>query len=121
MRVVSHSDGLRLVRPADRNEYRAEDFFAREAPIVGCIGEHSRNSKISLRKGPRLRWQAADEYLGSGQLETFLNITTDLTELLFVDNGADVGRLVERVADLELRRFVSELLQEAVEDVGMEE
>ena len=55
-----------------------------------------------------------------GWLHALLDVAAHLLELLLVDDGADVGRLVERVADLELRGLGSQLAEEIVEDVGMQ-
>src|SRR3546814_13413240 len=50
-----------------------------------------------------------------------LDIAADALELLLVDDRADVGRLVQRVAELQLRGLVDQLLQERIEDALVQE
>jgi hypothetical protein len=43
-----------------------------------------------------------------------------LRKLLFVDDAADIGCLVQWVAEFQQRRPVSQFLEKAVEDIGMQ-
>ena len=119
--VVGHADRLGLVGPADGDQHGAEDLLARQPPVVGGVGEHGGQRVVALRQRAGLGRQAAEQQLGAGLLHALLDVAAHLLELLLVDDGADVGRLVERVAELELLGLVRELAQEIVEDVGMQE
>src|SRR5690606_21959696 len=99
----------------------AEDFFLGEAPVVRVVLEERRNSEEAFRERALFRRQSAEAQRGTGLLHAVLDVATDLAELLLVDDRAHVRLFVERVADLELRRLVGELLEEVVEDVGVEE
>ena len=121
MAVVGHADHLGLVAPADRHQHRPEDLLARQAPVVGTIGEHGRHRVVALAQRTVLGRQAAEHQLGIGPLQALFDILADLGELLVVDDGADIGLLVQRIADLEHRGLLLELLQEGVEDVLVQE
>ena len=46
--VVGHADRLGLVAPADCHQHRPEDLLARQAPVVGAVGEYGRDGVVAL-------------------------------------------------------------------------
>jgi hypothetical protein len=98
---------LGLVAPADRHQHRPEDLLARQAPVVGAVGEHRRDCVVALAQRPGPGRQAAEHQPGVGALQALVDILADLGELLVVDDGDDVGLLVERIADPERRMMPS--------------
>ncbi len=98
MAIVGHADRVFLVTPRDRDQHRAEDLLARQPPIVRCVGEYGRHREIAFTERAVLRRQAAKHKPCVLAFQPFVDIAADLGELLFVDDAADVGFLVERVA-----------------------
>jgi hypothetical protein len=119
--VIGHTDRIRLVTPRDRHEHRAEDLLARQAPVVGGISEYGRDREIPFAERSLLGRQAAKHPLRLFAVQTLLDIGTHLAELLFVDDAADIGCLVQWVAEFQQRRPVPQFLEKAVEDIGMQE
>ena len=121
MAVIGHADRVGLVAPRDSHQHRAEDLLARQPPIVGGVGEYGRDREIALAEWPFLGWQAAEHEARVLALQPVLDIAAHFGELLVVDDAADIGRLVERVAELQRLGLGAQLVEEAVEDVGVQE
>jgi hypothetical protein len=75
----------------------------------------------TLRQGARFRGQAAEQELGARLLQAFFDVAADLLELLLVNDGADVARLVQGIANSELGGLLRQRRQEPIEDVGVQE
>src|ERR1700682_4614039 len=121
MAVIGHSDRIGLITPRDGHEHRAENLLARQSPVVGGVGEHRRDREIPLAQRALFRWEAAEYPLCRLTLQTLLDIGADFAELLFVDDAADYGCLVQWVAEFQQRRPVPQFVEKAVEDIGMQE
>jgi hypothetical protein len=61
--------------------------------------------------------QTADHDARFASLKPFLDIATHFIELLFIDDGADVARFIERITKLERLHFPSERIEKIVKDV----
>src|SRR6516164_264496 len=121
MAVISHANCILLVAPRDGDEHRAEDLLAGQAPVVCHIRENGGDCVIAFAERPLLGWKAADHYTHLAPVEPFFDIATHLRELLLVNNGADVARLIERIAELEDFDLPPERIEKFVEDVAVEE
>jgi hypothetical protein len=89
--------------------------------VIRGVGKHGWDREIAFAERPFLGWQPAEDQPRFLALQPFLDIAAHLGELLVVDDAADVGRLVERVAELQRLGPCPQLLKEAVKDVGMQE
>src|SRR6516164_7838904 len=119
--IVCHTDRVLLVAPRDGNEHRAEDFLAGQTPIVRHIRKDGGDGVIALAKRPFLGWKAADHHARLAPFQSFVDIATYLRELLLVDDGADVARLIKRIAELEHFNLPPERIEKIVEDVAVKE
>src|SRR5207237_8559140 len=67
------------------------------------------------------RWPPADDGSRALLLRAFVDVAADALELLAAHDRAHVARLVERVADLHLRKLRGQPLEERVEDALVHE
>src|SRR6516162_220805 len=119
--VVGHTDRVVLVAPRDGNKHRAEDLLAGQAPVVRHIREDGGDCVIAFAERPVLGRKAADNHTRLTPFQSFFDIATHLRELLLVNDGADVARLIERIAELEYFYLLAERIEKIVEDVAVEE
>jgi hypothetical protein len=118
---VRHADDVRFVGPGNGNEHRTEDLLARQAPVVRHIREDGGNRVIAFAERSLFGRKAAYHEVRLAPFQSLLDIATYLVELLLVDDGADVTRLIERIAELERFNLLPESIEEIVEDVAVEE
>src|SRR6185312_17429661 len=110
-RVVRLLD--RLVGRAEREhaEHRAEDLLLRDAVALRDVREDGRREPVALLR------QAARRLVDVGSLRLArFDEVDDLVELHLRVDRADVGVLVERVADAERLEAALELLDQRLED-----
>src|SRR5262249_1557790 len=114
--IVGHTDGVLLVAPRDGDKHRAEDFLAGQAPVVCHIRKDGGDCVITFAERPFLGWKTADHHTRLASVEPFFDIATHLRELLLVNDGADVARLIERIAELEHFDLPPKRIEKVVED-----
>src|SRR6516164_8763333 len=119
--IVGHTDRVLLVAPRDGDKHRAEDLLAGQAPVVRHIREDGGDCVIAFAERPVLGRKAADNHTRLTPFQSFFDIATHLRELLLVNDGADVARLIERIAELEYFYLPPERIKKIVEDVPVEE
>jgi hypothetical protein len=83
------------------------------------VREDGRNCVIALAERSFLGRETADHHARFASLKPFLDIATHFVELLFIDDGAHVTRLIERIAELKRLHFASERIKKVVEDVAV--
>ena len=112
-RVVRQRERLVVVLHPDDRSHRPEDLVAIDGHLRGGVHEERRLEIEAF--GPALEALAA-----RGELRAFLASELDvaqvLLELLLVDDGADVGALLQRVVDLQLFHLLNQRRNEAVVD-----
>ena len=77
--------------------------------------------EIALAQRPILRRQSTEHESRILSLQTLIDISADFAELFVVDDRADIGRFIERIAEPQRLCLGAQLIEEAVEDVGMQE
>src|SRR5262249_19336892 len=121
MTIVGHTDRVLLVAPRDGDKHRAEDLLAGQAPVVCHIRKDGGDCVIAFAERPLLGWKAADHHARLAPFQSFFDIATHLRELLLVNDGADVARLIERIAELEYFNLPPKRIEKVVEDVAVKE
>src|SRR6516165_7679223 len=119
--VVGHADRVGLVGPRNGDEHWAKNLLASKAPVVCYVREDSRDRVITLAERSLLGRETADYEARFASLKPFLDITAHFVELLFIDDGADVACLIERIAELKCLHFPPERIEKVLEDVAMKE
>src|SRR5580658_2296502 len=120
MTIVRHADRLILISPGDRDQHWTKNFLARQTPVVGGIREHRRNREIPRAERTVFRRQSTKHQASILAAQVISDITAYFTKLLLIDDGADVARFVQRIAYLESLCLCLDLIQEAIENIGME-
>src|SRR5262249_26301206 len=96
--------------PQERED-GTEDLLLGDAVALSDVGEDRRREPVSLLRKPAGRLVDLGALLGAGGHELL-----DLLELLLRVDRADVGVLVERIADAERREPALELLDDRLGD-----
>ena len=114
--VVGDRQRLVVVLDADDVGDRPEDLLARDAHLVGRLGEQRR---LQVEAG-RL---AVEQLAAPGELGALvlgdLDVLQVLVELALVDDRADMRAGLERVVDDEALQALGQRLDEAVVDAGL--
>src|SRR5262249_33231840 len=119
--VVRHTDGVRIVGPGNGDEHGTEDLLTRKAPVVRHIRENGGDRVVAVAKPSSLGRNAHNHNAPLAPVEPFLDVAAHLPELLLVDDGANVARLVEWIAELERLDLLPKRIEELVEDIAVEE
>ena len=96
----------------DRHD-RPEDLLLRDPHVVRHVVEDRRHQVCAIGERRIRRRLASDHDLGA-LLEADLDVVADPLSLLLADERADLGRVGERVADLDVPRRVGEQLDDLV-------
>src|SRR6516225_7343850 len=89
--------------------------------VISHVRENSGECVIALAKRSLLGRETPDHDARFGPVKSFLDVAAYFVELLFVDDGADVACLVERIAELEHFDLLPERIKKVVENVAVEE
>src|SRR3954454_18589134 len=110
-RVVRLLD--RLVRRAEGEDaqHRAEDLLLRDAVALRDVREHGRHEPVALLGQAARRLVDLRAFFGAGRDELL-----NLLQLLLGVDRADIGVLVERVADAQRRQAALQLLDDRLVD-----
>src|SRR5579862_5031392 len=111
--VVGQPYGFFLALEALDDHHRSEDLLLGTAHLVVYVGDDCRLQEVTLL--PAHRRFAAVDHLAAFVLGD-VQVALDPCQVLGRDNRPEIGGLIQRVADLQLRSAVDEVGQEAVVD-----
>ncbi len=118
LHVIGDGDGIRLVPERDHREERTEHFLLRHAHAGLCI-DHQSRLHIMSAAGTVIGLAADGD--GGAVLPRDVEIAAHLGMMPRMDQRADFGPGIERVADLQCTHAVCEFFDECVSNRALDQ
>ena len=83
-----------MASASSAQEHGTEDLLSRKAPVVRHVCENGGYRVVAFAERPFLGRKAANHNARLASVEPFLDVAAHLPELLLVDDGANVARLI---------------------------